>query len=496
MSDKFQARYLAGRHCCAAAALLVVTACVPVDHPPLRACATLGTGSFLGSTGGPLRIIPSLVKGVELEKASWSSYAGGRETAAVDGVDYRVTLRSTRDVPDTDVAVVYELRSPKGPPTLEPDTKLFLYSTTDYRLLGEDPLLHRTDMPQDIQFKVESAYGLISGVVSSTKACPTAVRVVPRMQLGLYLHSGASLADDPAALVARLRTNRPGTDMNALRVLDVTQVHREFEGDISVVVENMTDTVVTDMFARVPVFGFELKDTVEFLIPRIEPRAVISLRSTVPFLESAGSGTIYPVATLRGRAAADQAHQHLASKMPRIGDVKFAGGGMIPAGESAHLHATPVTAHGEVIRDYDDMPTQWSVSSTGGRVELDTTSRATADTVSGPAHRRAVVRASGAAHANVSATIGGITGSVGVTFVDPPGSAPPGPAFDAKGRRVLPDGTIEVENVCVVHPDGRVAYAPWLAARIAQAHSDSTDASDAARKRRVALARLISGCTR
>jgi hypothetical protein len=446
----------------------------------------------LGSSGGILRVIPSLVPGVELDAASWNTYAGTIDLGTTEGVEYHVTLRSTRDVPDTDIVVVYELRPKDGPPTLLPDARLVLAHTDEVQSLANDPRLHQKGRPRNVLLTSAGEPGLVSGVFSSASGCPVAVRIVPRNLLALYLRAGASLSDTPAALISRLGGGRPNTNNGTLRILDAG----DDAGFLGLVVENTTDSVVANMVAAMPVFGDEHADTIEFLIAHVDPGAVVSFTTQAPHFKRVGSPMIYAAASVRGRAIADAGRLHLASRMPRIGEVKFSGGGVIPSGRDARLHAILVTGHGDLIRDYDDMHTEWTVTSTGSSVGLDTTSTAPRDTVSGPPHRYAVLRADGAARAHVTATVGGVTGSIEVTFVDPPGVAPHGPAFDRKGRRVLPDGTIEVENVCVVRPNGSVEYEPWLLPHIAQARADSMDHSPQAEKRRAALVRTLAGCVR
>lgn len=86
---------------------LVVGLCAACfdDHPtPLPAC-----GAILGapSAAGPLRILPSMIPGVTIDSARWSSYTSSPEMSTQTTVHYEAYVTSTISMPLSQLAIQF-----------------------------------------------------------------------------------------------------------------------------------------------------------------------------------------------------------------------------------------------------------------------------------------------------------------------------------------------------------------------------------------------------
>ena len=474
-----------------AASTVTLAACVAVDHPSLRACASNGGGGIAGSAGGRLRIVPSLVPGVELQKASWNTYARTMDLGATEGVEYHVTLRSTRDVPDTDVAVVYEQRTETGVTSQLLDSYLRVDNTSE---IDEDPRLHQKDLPRVIIFTVEGNSGIGTGLLSSSTSCPVAVRVVPRNLLALYVQAGLSLAEQPEARIARIRGSRAAPDTATVHVLSTMHYSGDNDDLYGMVVENTADTAVRNMVVALGVQVGSQIDTLEFVFRTVAPRGTAGMTKSGRSSSNIISTRLYHAARVIDPTFAVVDTSHEVSGAPKVAEVEIVGiGTRVSAEQGVPLWAVPLDGTARPAHEFDRLPVRWKVTSTGSRVLIDTSKKFTDPSLPLSVRRQTMLSASHAAIARVTATIGGVSVSGEVTFLEPK-SPPTVKIAQMQGRHVLADGTIEIMNLCRIRPDGSVKYADWLAAHIATVRAESLDTSELAAKQREGLKGILADC--
>ena len=305
--------------------LLSASACVATATPALLAC---DAGAERGPTGGSLTVIPSLVPGVEIERASWRTWASTMDIGAQQGVSYHATLKSTRAEADTDYVVIYEARPRSGPPRLTMDNMMVIDGGTVVRPLGRDARLHATGVSQSITKAIIVESGVKTGKTSPMQQCPRNVRIVPRRELVLYLRPGVSVTQDPDDVIATLRANYAGRDTNVVRIIatigaDSSLFH------FGALVENTADTVVTDVVAALAIAhtAEQMKyhqwkpaqDTIEFLIPRMGPHELVRVSGGYSWGEKVVATLAYPAASVRGRKIADDRVLHRVSAVAREG---------------------------------------------------------------------------------------------------------------------------------------------------------------------------------
>lgn len=261
------------------------TACIAAYAPALGACAP-GLLPDDAPSRGALRVIPSAVPGVEIDTAFWQTWARARDLGAQEGIAYVATIRFRRVIPPGRLALLYQTRGLDGSPTLGVNPSL-----DGLRLRREISLADSTATVPDSVRTIVTDMGLEPGSSTGTRSsltqCPSAVRIIPRSDIALYLQSGADAADSRTDLERRILASDTSSDPSPLRVLAPKGASDwpggRMYGGMTV---NTTDTLMTNVIAALvierPPFGANReseipwrRDTIEFLIPRIPPRALV-----------------------------------------------------------------------------------------------------------------------------------------------------------------------------------------------------------------------------
>jgi hypothetical protein len=287
---------------------VLFTACVATPTPVVRACKGV-EGYTSAPSGGRLRILPSMVPGVQIDSARWSVGASTFDIGAGENLSYKTTLRSNRIVARHELALVYE--APNAPVTIDADFFAPDSSTTEIKPPSDSALLE-PGVPLPVYRIVSLSSGISTGRTSVLRYCPRTVRAVPRERLAEILEPRLG---DPAFRAKRLAehgSNSPGP----LKIVLDTIVEPGLGGGLMVgAAVNMSDTTLRDVvIAAIATRHLEAGttasprnptiDTLEYGVASIGPHQLVVFAGEPPDAIPPLAWVAYPQSSIKGRRIA------------------------------------------------------------------------------------------------------------------------------------------------------------------------------------------------
>ncbi|MFL5607835.1 MAG: hypothetical protein ACJ8AD_15395 [Gemmatimonadaceae bacterium] len=300
--------------------VLLLTACVSVaTHTPgVTACLTSGSPESNAPSRGALAIIPSQVPGVEIDSATWSTYAETMDLSAVERLTYVAHLRATRDVWVDEVALLYETPGARSTAGGLDD---FGDATPRYVYQRGGAFL-RPGTPRRAMVFVSLQNGSRIGLTSALRYCPRSVRLIPQRDLALHLQPLVAEARQRAWVI-----EAHSQDTVPLVVVADTLVELAYAWSVVTgAALNTTDTTLHHMvvafvlqklsnkYATVSAADSAGRDTLEYYLDSIPPHALVGFAGgQYEYLERVIQRTTYPSSTIRGRPIAGYLDKHRSS---------------------------------------------------------------------------------------------------------------------------------------------------------------------------------------
>jgi hypothetical protein len=299
--------------------LLAGCVSVATHTPGVTACLPSGFPEANAPSRGTLTILPSQVPGVEIDSATWSTYAETYDIGARERLMYLAHLRATRDVFVDEVALLYE--TPGARPTAG-GLDDFSLSTPRY-IYQQGGAFLRPGTPRKARVFIAVQDGFRLGPTSALRYCPRSVRLIPQRDLALHLQPLVADARQRAWVI-----EAHSQDTVPLVVVVDTLVNLAY--DWSVVTGaalNTTDTTLHHMvvafvlqklsnrYATVSAADSAGRDTLEYYLDSIPPHALVGFAGgQYEYLERVIQRTTYPSSTIGGRPIAGYLDEHRSSK--------------------------------------------------------------------------------------------------------------------------------------------------------------------------------------
>jgi hypothetical protein len=292
------------------------TACVATRTPVVRACIGVD-GNSTAPSGGKLRILPSLVPGVQIDSARWSVGATTVDMGAVENLGYTASLRANRIVARHELALVYE--APNAPVTIDAD--LFVDDTGTVIRPSLDSVFLDPNVPVLVHRSVSVSIGTTTGRTSGLRYCPSTVRIVPRERLAQILEPRLADSAFRAARLAEHAARSPGE----LKVVFDTIVASGLGVGLEVgAAVNSTDTTLHDVvIAAIATRHLEpgtqagprnpIIDTLEYGVASIGPHRLVVFAGEPPDAVPPLAWVAYPQSSVKGRRIAGFADRNRVS---------------------------------------------------------------------------------------------------------------------------------------------------------------------------------------
>lgn len=298
--------------------LVLPTACVTKEAPIVLPCR---------ASAGALEVLPSLVDGVEISRASWRTHASNADMVAQERLILSTTIHARRSIAQGELAVLFDA---PGPHAIV-DESYFEEGATAYNLSATRPLFEAGATRTTVR-TVDVSAGFASTPLSRLGYCPRTVRIAPRDRIALLLSPDLETVDGQATRIGRARSTSP------IAVLMDTSV--DFGPASTLVVGaalNTSDTtlrgvivglVTTKDSAPGAMSGGETAvsaDTLEYLLGDVAPHELVGFSGgTVADGERIVQRVAYSSRDLRDREAAGEIPGHRASAAGMAGRIQAA----------------------------------------------------------------------------------------------------------------------------------------------------------------------------